>query len=52
MARTSKSPRTVLLAALATSKLALPLYSHRHSPKKFTQHQLFACPVLKSFLKR
>jgi hypothetical protein len=41
----------VLLAALATAKQALPLYSHRNSPKKFTQHQLFACLVLKSFLK-
>lgn len=29
----------------------LPLYSHRFSPKKFTQHQLFACLVLKAFLK-
>ena len=51
MARTSKSPRAVLLAALATAERALPLYSHRYSPKKFTQHQLFACLVLKSFLK-
>jgi IS5 family transposase len=51
VARTSKSPRAVLLAALATAKQALPLYSHRHSPRKFTQHQLFACLVLKSFLK-
>jgi hypothetical protein len=41
----------VLLAALATAREALPLYSHRHSPKKFTQHQLFACLVLKCFLK-
>jgi hypothetical protein len=41
----------VLLAALATAKRALPLYSHRNSPKKFTQHQLFACLVLKNFLK-
>jgi hypothetical protein len=41
----------VLLAALATAECALPLYSHRYSPKKFTQHQLFACLVLKSFLK-
>ena len=49
--RTSKSPRAVLLAALATAERALPLYSHRNSPKKFTQHQLFACLVLKSFLK-
>ncbi len=30
---------------------ASPLYSHRNSPKKFTQHQLFAGLVLKSFLK-
>jgi hypothetical protein len=41
----------VLLAALATAEHALPLYSHRYSPKKFMQHQLFACLVLKSFLK-
>jgi hypothetical protein len=41
----------VLSAALATAERALPLYSHRYSPKKFTQHQLFACLVLKSFLK-
>lgn len=41
----------MLLAALATARKALPLYSHRHSPKKFTQHQLFACLVLKCFLK-
>jgi hypothetical protein len=27
------------------------LYSHRNSPKKFTQHQLFASLVLKNFLK-
>jgi hypothetical protein len=39
------------LVALATAEQALPLYSHRNSPKKFTQHQLFACLVLKSFLK-
>lgn len=51
MARTSKSPRAVLLAALATAERSLPPYSHRCSPKKFTQHQLFACLVLKSFLK-
>lgn len=41
----------MLLAALATARRALPLYSHRNSPKKFTQHQLFACLVLKIFLK-
>src|SRR3972149_4092359 len=51
MATTSKSPRSILLAALATAEHALPLYSHRNSPKTFTQHQLFACLVLKNFLK-
>lgn len=51
MARTSKSPRAVVLAALCTARRALPEYAHRYSPKKFTQHQLFACLVLKNFLK-
>lgn len=51
MARTSKSPKAVTLAALATARRALPEYAHRYSPKKFTQHQLFACLVLKNFLR-
>ena len=48
---TSKSPRAVVLAALATARRSLPAYAHRNSPKKFTQHQLFACLALKNFLK-
>jgi hypothetical protein len=48
---TSKSPLAVIRAALAVAKGSLPLYSHASSPKKFTQHQLFACLVLKSFLR-
>jgi hypothetical protein len=51
MALTSKSPRAVVTAALATARRALPPYAHVCSPKKFTQHQLFACLVLKNFLK-
>ena len=51
MALTSKSPKAVVLAALATARRSLPAYSHVCSPKKFTQHQLFACLALKSFLK-
>jgi hypothetical protein len=51
MSITSKSPAAVLRAALDVAKQALPAYSHRCSPKKFTQHQLFACLVLKNFLK-
>ena len=49
MSTTSKSPRRVLLAAYAMARDALPAYAHRCSPKKFTQHQLFACLVLKTF---
>jgi hypothetical protein len=49
MALTSKSPRAVALSALAVARRSLPAYSHRCSPKKFTQHQLFACLVLKNF---
>jgi hypothetical protein len=41
----------VLLVAYATARAALPKYAHRFSPKKFTQHQLFACLVLKEFYK-
>ena len=51
MSKTTKSPRKVLLVAYATAKRSIPTYSHRYSPKKFTQHQLFACLVLKTFLR-
>ena len=51
MSTTSKSPRKVLLAADEAGQRSLPRYSHRFSPKTFTLPQLFACLVLKSFLK-
>ena len=51
MNRTCKSPRTVLVTAWKVAMAILPKYSHRSSPKKFTQYQLFACLVLKAFLK-
>lgn len=51
MSTTSKSPRRVALVAWAVAKDALPAYSHRCSPKRFTQHQLFVCLVLKAFFK-
>jgi hypothetical protein len=51
MSKTCKSPRTVLVVAWQVAKVVLPAYSHRSSPKKFTQHQLVACLVLKAFLK-
>lgn len=34
--------------AHAIARESLPAYAHRFSPKKFTQHQHFACLVLKS----
>ena len=45
----SRSPKAVLCEAYLTAMFSLPAYSHRCSPKKFTQHQLFACLVLKDF---
>jgi hypothetical protein len=51
MATTSKSPRDVLLTAYEIGRRSLKPYSHRYSPKKFTQYQLFAILVLKAFLK-
>jgi hypothetical protein len=48
----SKSPRTVAMVALAVGKEAFSDYSHRFSPQKFTQPQLFACLVLKEFEKK
>lgn len=49
---TSKSPRRVILEALAIGQRCLPLYAHKFAPKKFTQPQLFACLVLKEFEKK
>ncbi len=51
MSRTSKSPRKVLITAWAVAQSVLPAYSHKFSPKTYTQHQFFACLVLKTFLK-
>jgi hypothetical protein len=48
---TSKSPRKVATEALAVGETVFPLYAHRHAPKVYTQPQLFACLVLKSFFK-
>ena len=39
------------MVAYRVAQQALPAYSHPFSPKTFTQHQLFACLVLKTFYK-
>jgi len=49
--KTSKSPKRVLQFAYLVGQLVLPEYSHRYSPKTYTQSQLFACLVLKEFLR-
>ena len=46
--QTSKSPRKVAIEAMAVARQTLPMYAHRFSPRKFTQHQLFALLVLKT----
>jgi hypothetical protein len=51
VSRTSKSPKSVVFAALSTARRGLSAYSHKYSPKVFNQYQLFACLVLKNFLK-
>ncbi len=47
--KTTNSPQRVLVEALRVAEEALPAYAHRFSPKTFTQHQLFACLVLKDY---
>lgn len=49
--KTSKSPKAIAQLAYITAKRSLPAYRHIKSPKKFTQHQLVACLVLKEFFK-
>lgn len=51
MSTLTKSPLRVARLALAVGRRCLRTYAHKFSPKKFTQPQLFACLVLKTFLK-
>lgn len=51
MTTLSKSPNAVARLAYVTAQRAMPAYRHVKSPKKFTQHQLFAILVLKEFFK-
>ena len=50
-AKTSKSPKAVLITAYRVGQSRLKSYSHPCSPKTYTQPQLFACLVLKEFLR-
>jgi hypothetical protein len=48
---TSKSPIQVLKVAHALGRRAFRSHWHKYAPKKFTVPQLFACLVLKEFLR-
>jgi hypothetical protein len=47
----TKSPLRVAQRALEVAKDSLPAYSATHSPKLYTQYQLFAIAVLRQFFK-
>jgi hypothetical protein len=47
----TKSPRAIAQEALRLARDAMPEYSSKFSRKDFTQHQLFALLVLKTFFK-
>ena len=51
MSHTSKSPIKVAKEALVVAERSLAKYGHKHSPKKYTQAQLFAMLVLKQFFR-
>lgn len=51
MSKLTKSPLRVVRQASVVACEALRPYAHKYSPQKFTQPQLFACLVLKTFLK-
>ena len=51
MSRTAKSSLKVAMVALHIGQHSLPTYAYRYAPKTFTQPQLFACLVLKTFLR-
>ncbi len=46
----TRSPLDLARTALKAAQKALPAYGHPKSPHKYTQHQPFACLVLKEFL--
>lgn len=47
----TRSPMALARMALRVAKDALPAYSNINSPRKYTQHQLFAILVLRKFFR-
>lgn len=50
MSSYTKSPKKVLKLAHQVGSDVFELYSHEYSPRTYTQPQLFACLVLKTYL--
>ena len=48
----TKSAVALAKEALRAAERVMPPYSHKFSPKKYTQHQLFAILVVRQFLGR
>lgn len=51
MREMSKSPVQIAEQAMVVASQCLPPYSAKHSPKKFTQQQLFAIAALRQFFR-
>ena len=47
----TKSPQAVARMPLSVARESIPAYSSRFSPRRYTQHQLFALMALREFLK-
>ena len=47
----SKSPLRIARTARRIAERALPRYSSKYSPQRFTQAQLFACLVVRQFFR-
>ena len=47
----TKSPVALAKKAIEIASSAIPAYSSKFSRRDFTQHQLFACLVLKDFFR-
>ena len=47
----TKSPLQLARMALSVAQESIPAYSSKFSPRRYTQHQLFALLALREFLK-
>ena len=47
----TKSPVALARMALSVARESIPAHSSKYSPRRYTQHQLFALLALREFLK-